>query len=822
MMTIRHIGLAAIAGVALGAGFSVSPAGIAVIAALATLVWWMARDLRGHERRWVMGWLLLAIAARILVVAALPLTRDPAKASFATISGGDASYMIQRSIWIANAFVHAPFAPRDMFEAFDATYGWSGYAFALALFHVLFGPSPYAAHLVSTLLFFVAAALLYRPVRASYGPVAAFAGLALLTTMPTLFLWSVAPLKEAPSYVLAGLAIRGVIVMLRPRRWWQVPLAGAVIAGALWTMHIVRPQSASIGAASLALGVCGWLAYRHRRLAAFGATAGAAVILALVLGAAPRANAFITEALTTAAKRHMGNATEPGHAYRLLDPDAYALEGDWPAGRRALARFAVRAPTRFFTAPEPWLLKPGFELLLMPQQMLWYAIVALAGLGLLTGLRRDALLSSVFAAFIIVGALAIGLNSGNIGTLIRHRDAVVPFAIWLSALGGARVIGRGSQRFNTLDAAVIVVPAVLIAAGYGLFLLFRVPPPHPESVTPSIVYTSGPVVLRGHDLRPFLRVLVAPSGESPEFRDRHQRSPEAVYAIRTSTEALLMLPSLPPGRYDLTLLDGADEAARLSNALTVNRLADDPVGVVIVEGRFTRVDPAHSRLAAGDSIASSDGSSSAQILAVGPEQPDIEWIGPGDVKTWVRLDQYVERPATLRLRCTFAAVRCYFGQQPVVADGQLALPFAAETRAFIVDAVRPDAPTWALPDGPTGDAVVDFVGWPGVERAIRPGDRDRTTAGSRSLDNAQIVRVLTTERFVGNAAVDSPVPDARIGFQAPLMRVRAAIRFRRLPSRALSFRGSTVQPGSPIEFETASYLLRGTMVAELPDGGRKP
>ena len=33
-------------------------------------------------------------------------------------------------------------------------------------------------------------------------------------------------------------------------------------------------------------------------------------------------------------------------------------------------------------------------------------------------------------------------NSGNIGTLIRHRDIVLPFLAWLSAAGAAR-IARG-------------------------------------------------------------------------------------------------------------------------------------------------------------------------------------------------------------------------------------------------------------------------------------------------------------------------------------------------------------------------------------------
>ena len=637
--------------------------------------------------------------------------------------------------------------------------------------------------------------------------------------MPSIFVWSVAPLKEAPFYILAAVAIRAMLWLLRPSRWWHIPVAAASIAAALWTIHIVRPQWALLTGAALAAGAAGWIAFHHRRVAACAAAAG--VTLALAIGAAPRAGAFIADGLATSTRRHMGNVFVQGHSYALLDPSAYAFGGEMTSGPRSVARFVVRASVRFFTVPEPWLLKPGFELLMIPQQMVWYAVLALVGAGMLAGLRRDSLLTSVFAAFVLVGALAIGLNSGNVGTLIRHRDAIVPFAIWLAALGGTRVLGSGSRRFNTLDAAVVAIPIVLIPAGYALYLLFHIPPPRAESVTPTVIYAPSTLVLHGRNLRPFLRALIVPAGHEPETRDRHDRSPEGVYALRTATEAELTPPALAPGQYYVALFDGTDEVARLSSTFTVRRMAEDPVGVVIAQGRFTRVDPATTTVAVGDSIKSSDGATVVEVLKIGPDEPDIEWIGPGLIKTWARLDRHVQRPATIRLRCTFAEVRCYFVQQPVVADGMLTLPFLPQALPFIVDAVRPDAPAWVMPDGPTSDAVVDFVGWPGAEHWIHPGDRDAGAPHARSLRPARIVRVLTAEPFVGDAALDGPLPSQRLAFHAPLVRIRAVVRFPRLPSGDLDSRGAAARLGSPIEFETATYLLRGTIVSELPDGAQK-
>jgi hypothetical protein len=55
--------------------------------------------------------------------------------------------------------------------------------------------------------------------------------------------------------------------------------------------------------------------------------------------------------------------------------------------------------------------------------------------GLVAGLRRDALVTCLLASFAVIGAGVIALNSGNIGTMVRHRDTIVPFVVWLSALG---------------------------------------------------------------------------------------------------------------------------------------------------------------------------------------------------------------------------------------------------------------------------------------------------------------------------------------------------------------------------------------------------
>jgi hypothetical protein len=102
-------------------------------------------------------------------------------------------------------------------------------------------------------------------------------------------------------------------------------------------------------------------------------------------------------------------------------------------------RFAIRALIAFVIVPLPWQISSWSEIAFLPQQIAWYFIVALAAVGVVAGMRRDALVTCLLTSFAAVGGAAVALNSGNIGTMVRHRDTIVPFVIWLGALGAREV-----------------------------------------------------------------------------------------------------------------------------------------------------------------------------------------------------------------------------------------------------------------------------------------------------------------------------------------------------------------------------------------------
>jgi hypothetical protein len=145
---------------------------------------------------------------------------------------------------------------------------------------------------------------------------------------------------------------------------------------------------------------------------------------------------------------HIGNVRTEGHGYKLLDQRFYS---DWVDPFATMSpmealRFTARALVSVAIVPLPWQIQSWSEIVFLPQQVVWYALVVLAPVGLVAGLRRDLLLTCILAGLSIAGAAAVGLNSGNIGSMVRHRDTVVPFVVWLSALGVVVIVTRWMPR----------------------------------------------------------------------------------------------------------------------------------------------------------------------------------------------------------------------------------------------------------------------------------------------------------------------------------------------------------------------------------------
>jgi len=134
--------------------------------------------------------------------------------------------------------------------------------------------------------------------------------------------------------------------------------------------------------------IVGWLAYRPRAAVAF-----ALLVPLFVFGlfSRPAVQLRAAQEIHRAAKLHWGHVNTPGYSYKTLDPDLYPEKSAIDQmSRGATWRFLVRSTVEYLTAPRPWTIESRAALAFVPELMFWYCVLALAPVGLIVALRRDA------------------------------------------------------------------------------------------------------------------------------------------------------------------------------------------------------------------------------------------------------------------------------------------------------------------------------------------------------------------------------------------------------------------------------------------------
>lgn len=440
------VSLAIVSGFLIGVGYVASPLSVWFLLAMAALFAWAGRGLSARERRWV--WALLAVAAalRVAAVAVLFVTTDHHRVvSF--FWDGDGMYMKQRSLWIRNLSLGVPVPPLYVTNAFYS-YGWTTYILVLAYLQYLVGPAPYGVHLFNVALCMATAVMLYRLIRSAFGRVAALLGFALLLFLPTPFLWSVSALKESLFVFLEAVALTAAVAVIRSHRLLVRALALLILGLSVASIDGVRVGGQVIVLLGLAVGFAASIMVRR---VVFVALVVLLLPFAVVrVSHSPNVQTRIMTQLKSSALMHIGNVRTEGHGYKLLEQRFYSGTNDLLSTMTPIegARFVVRALISFVIVPLPWQLQSWSEMAYLPQQILWYVLVALAFVGLFAGLKRDMLVTCLLAGLTVVGGAVIAINSGNIGTMVRHRDTVVPFVLWLSALGAVAVVSRIGEQWE--------------------------------------------------------------------------------------------------------------------------------------------------------------------------------------------------------------------------------------------------------------------------------------------------------------------------------------------------------------------------------------
>jgi len=198
--------------------------------------------------------------------------------------------------------------------------------------------------------------------------------------------------------------------------------------------------------------------------------------------------------------------------------------------------------------------------------------------------------------------------------------------------------GRVGGRINVVDLAAAIVVLALVPLAFAAYALFRTPAPTLSRITPATLFQGQPqrIEIDGTNLRPFMRVSI-------------DTVPARSFLLGSTKYAIVDLPDLRPGSYDVVLYDYMQEVARLRNALTV---APVPTDVELdVDGAFTTLtDTAAAGVKAGNKLPSPE-RPLAEVLSVGaPGAGDLHLRFGGETITVPQRSRNL--PATLRVKCS--------------------------------------------------------------------------------------------------------------------------------------------------------------------------
>ena len=235
---------------------------------------------------------------------------------------------------------------------------------------------------------------------------------------------------------------------------------------------------------------------------------------------------------------------------------------------------------------------------------------------------------------------------------------------------------------NVVDLLVGLAIIVALPLAYAGYTLWQTPAPLLTEVLPRAI-EQGPtaqVEIRGERLRPYMRL---------SFGD-HQGP--AFYFV-SPTVAVVPLPQLPAGVYDLILYDYSREVARLPQALTVQAPPPPRTVTMTAVGAFVEIaESAVPLITPGLAFASQAG----VVRTVSAPVPAVARIQTNSgAAITLPVSQGIELPASIDLNCRLDVTpdgtqRCLLGDDVVRPGAVVTLPQFTAAR-FRIDELRAPA-----------------------------------------------------------------------------------------------------------------------------------
>lgn len=364
---------------------------------------------------------------------------------------GDSAYISVKSQALADLWQRRP---TNGILFFMHVGSGSLHYYAYSLFYYLFGRHELTMKFINIFYGTTAAVFVYVTAKELFNKKVAGIAYFIAMFLPSLILWSITNLKEAPQILMLCMWLYALIMLRKTsfiRKKKEFLLYTLLLAVALFFTFQIRPRIAFLLFVGAALGFFGSLNITPKKILIMTALfIGAGFLIYcyannidIVLILREKSASFIENIIRLQRRTYQGE----GYNYMVYPGKFYAYginphKSTFVFGIGEMSYFAIKASVLFLTMPLPWTIVSLKQAIVFPQLCLWYFILVFAFIGFVGTLKRDDKRPFFMAGLTVAVVIPMALLSANAGAVFRHRDMVAPFIIIYASYGIWRLLER--------------------------------------------------------------------------------------------------------------------------------------------------------------------------------------------------------------------------------------------------------------------------------------------------------------------------------------------------------------------------------------------
>lgn len=309
----------------------------------------------------------------------------------------------------------------------------------LGIIYYLLGPLKFSARILYCLMGVISALFIYYVAKEIFGKRVAKLASILTILSPSLILWSITFLKDTPYILISCIVLWSLLKYRKTKKIFYLFIFFLAILNQnsirykIPIIYIVLPLF-------LSYFIVSGISWRKK-------AAILVCMLIIMVPLLPRINIInkVSTKMVRSLNYTRGVVNTGGTIYKAFDAKFYEGGSMSQSNHISFIDFTkgfFRGWAYFLLLPFPWKTYTGLQLISYPQAILWYLFIPFVFIGMINALRYKWRETFIIFTYIFFLGSMIAMTGGNIGTVFRHRDMVIPLFFIFGSLGLIKIFGK--------------------------------------------------------------------------------------------------------------------------------------------------------------------------------------------------------------------------------------------------------------------------------------------------------------------------------------------------------------------------------------------